>query len=312
MTNFSQRPSHQYPEARKLELLKASHLPAKETKSSRRPVWLWLNLLSLDAPLVAVLWLNLFATAARIHLRPSASLVLALVVWLIYIADRVFDSLRPDKAADLPARHRFYRAHRNAFLGLLLALFVLTCWECRNLDPRTLRDGFLLMLIVAGYFVAVHWARSSQRLRLPKEVVVGIVFGLGTFLPVWAHLHGMTAAMLITVVLFMLLCWLNAALIEHWEWVRLRWKRSQTPHGLTIKVGAHLLSIGSVIALASVVMMLSSTFRPERMVLLATALSALALAAIGFSRRLLSIHAIPVLADAALLTPGVVLLLLHR
>jgi hypothetical protein len=275
-------------------------------------MWLWPNLLSLDAPLVAVLWLNLFAIAARIHLPRSASLVLALVVWLIYIADRIFDTLRPDKRAELAARHRFYRAHRNAFLGLLLGLFLLTCWECRTLDPRTLRDGVLLMLIVAGYFVAVHWARSSRRLLLPKEAVVGIVFGMGTFLPVWAHLHGMTIAMLITVALFMLLCWLNAVLIEHWEWVRPRWKRSQTPHGSTIAIGAHLLIIGSAVAVAAAALMLSAPFRPERLVLLATALSALALAAIGFSRRLLSIQAIPVLADAALLTPGIVLLFLHR
>jgi hypothetical protein len=311
VTNFLQMPSHQYPVVRDVELVKPGHLPVQETKS-RRPVWLWLNLLSLDAPLVAVLWLNLFATAARIDLPWSVSLVLALVVWLIYIADRIFDTLRPDKRADLPPRHRFYRAHRNAFLGLLLGLFVLTCWECRTLDPRTLRDGVLLSFIVAGYFVAVHWARSSRRLCLPKEAVVGIVFGMGTFLPVWAHLHGMTVAMLVTVVLFMLLCWLNAVLIEHWEWVRLRWKRSQTPHGSTITVGAHLLAIGSAVAIAAVVMMLSAPFRPERLVLLAAALSAMALAAIGFSRRLLSIHAIPVLADAALLTPGVVLLFLHR
>ena len=57
-------------------------------------VWLWPNLLSLDAPVVALLWQILFARCfhARVELLPSILLVLA--VWLIYAADRTIDAWR--------------------------------------------------------------------------------------------------------------------------------------------------------------------------------------------------------------------------
>ena len=55
-------------------------------------LWLWPNLLSLDAPIVALLWQILFARCfhARVETLPSVLLVLA--VWLIYAADRTLDS----------------------------------------------------------------------------------------------------------------------------------------------------------------------------------------------------------------------------
>src|SRR5690348_15164620 len=38
--------------------------------SPPHPFWLWPNLLSLDAPLIAVLWLHLFALSGHIRLSP--------------------------------------------------------------------------------------------------------------------------------------------------------------------------------------------------------------------------------------------------
>ena len=57
-----------------------------------RSSWAWLHLLSLDAPLVAVLWQLLFTKALRVHLPPVVTLVTALAIWLIYVADRILDS----------------------------------------------------------------------------------------------------------------------------------------------------------------------------------------------------------------------------
>src|SRR5580693_4601800 len=85
-------------------------------------VWLWPNLLSLDAPIVALLWQILFARCfhARVGFLPSLLLVLA--VWLIYAADRTLDALRGvtwSGTAALP-RHEFYRRHWRALLPLWL------------------------------------------------------------------------------------------------------------------------------------------------------------------------------------------------
>jgi len=54
----------------------------------RKPLWLLPNLLSLDAPLVAIAWLYVFAQTWRLGYLPWESyLVLGLAVWAIYIAD---------------------------------------------------------------------------------------------------------------------------------------------------------------------------------------------------------------------------------
>src|SRR5271163_1595111 len=81
-------------------------------------VWLWPNLLSLDAPVVALLWQVLFARCfhARVEVLPSVLLVLA--VWLIYAADRTLDAWSGSGARP---RHEFYRRHWKILLPLWIA-----------------------------------------------------------------------------------------------------------------------------------------------------------------------------------------------
>ena len=54
--------------------------------------WLWPNLLSLDAPAVALLWQIFFARCFHAKLEPLPSVLLVLAVWLIYAADRTIDA----------------------------------------------------------------------------------------------------------------------------------------------------------------------------------------------------------------------------
>src|ERR1700744_1199150 len=59
---------------------RASDRRATQAGTSTRPGWLWPNLLSLDAPLIAVLWLHLFAAAGHIRIAPLVTVSLVLVV----------------------------------------------------------------------------------------------------------------------------------------------------------------------------------------------------------------------------------------
>jgi hypothetical protein len=278
--------------------------------SLQQPPWLWPNLLSLDAPLIAILWLHLFAASEHIEIASSVTLVLGLTVWIIYVADRIFDGLRVDGRSDQAARHRFHRTHRNVFLLVLIAALALIVWECLQLDACTLQFGTLLSLIVAVYFSAVHVAGS--RLRFPKEAVVALVFAIGTFFPMWIHVQRSTAAMAISLLLFILICWLNVVIIEYAEWAALERGRAKTPHGSTIAAGAHLPSIGIVTALSVAAISLIFPLRVEQPVMLAVLLSAIALAMLGSYWQRLSLNALRVLADAALLSPALIFLFAHR
>ena len=83
----------------------------------RKPFWLIPNLLSLDAPLVAVAWLYMFAKTWRVQYLPWVAYIsLGLMVWLIYVVDRLLDaSMGGSSSEKLEARHEFHREHRRAF-----------------------------------------------------------------------------------------------------------------------------------------------------------------------------------------------------
>src|ERR1700732_3396400 len=136
------------------------------------PFWLWPNLLSLDAPLVAVVWQALIARSFGIQLRPAASVILFLTVWAIYLADRLLDTRKPPAAAE-SLRHQFYRRYRTPALTLLAAVLIadviLTLiW----LRPAVFHNGLYAFGGVSLYFAMVHWTG----LKLPKELAVSLLF----------------------------------------------------------------------------------------------------------------------------------------
>lgn len=246
-------------------------------------IWLWPNLLSLDAPLVAVLWQILFVRCFHAPFDTATAVLFAGAVWLIYSADRMLDAWRG--AEDRP-RHEFCRRYWRALLPTWAIVFVLTgyCSWLALSRPLFVRGVYLLAAVMV-YFVAVHAAPARFR-RWPKEAMVGVLFALGTSLAAWNRLHG--AADIITVFLFSCLCWINCAAIEKWENRHRRWPVTMAAAG---------------VAIAAILLLHQG--RP----ILGSAESASALAFVFLDRRSLrwSGDALRVLADAALLSPIVFL-----
>jgi hypothetical protein len=275
--------------------------------------WAWLHLLSLDAPLVAVLWQLLFAKALRAHLAPVVTLIMALVIWLIYVADRILDSCRAEEDTAEAWRHRFYRAHRVAFLPAFFMVLLATGWMAyRDLGFRMWRDGLLLAAAVGGYFAVVHVLGGREQRWFPKEIAVAILFGIGTFMPVSVRVQQLHFRFLLPFLLFLLVLWMNTLLIEYSEWVTLRGRNADRPHESTILVGKHLAAFGVGVGVLALCAMASQWFPLARPILLAEGLSALGLGMLGWQWRRISSYAVRVTADAVLLTPLLLLTLLRR
>jgi hypothetical protein len=273
--------------------------------------WIWPTLLSIDAPVVAVLWLGLFARSLELRVPTDVMVVLALAVWLIYVADRILDSYREGDETPLALRHRFYRAHRRLFALPFFAILLLTAWmACTQLDHRILRNGFILALIVGAYFLVVHAAGAMARAWFPKELAVALLFAAGTCLPLWTWLRG--APELAALAGFVLVAWMNTVLIEYSEWMGMREGASQRPHSLTIAIGKHIVLFGVVVAALALGALAASGFSNLRSVLLAEAASALILCALGLRWRKISSYALRIAADVALCTPAVLLVVWRR
>lgn len=238
-------------------------------------VWLWPNLLSLDAPVVALLWQILFARCfhARINLLPSLLLVLA--VWLIYAADRTLDAWTG--SSERP-RHEFYRRNWKTLLPLWILVFAAgSALAWTRLTTELFYSGVALGAAVVLYFSLLHLGIFQKT----KEAAVAILFGLGATLSAWPNVR--TAADIEAIILFSCLCWINCVAIEHWE------GESKWP----------IAAAAGFVALAAVLLLFSS--RP--ILGGAVAASALCFVLLDCARRHFSRDALRVLADVALLSP---------
>jgi hypothetical protein len=183
----------------------------------RAPWWLWPNLLSLDAPIVAVLWQSFLAYRFAVPLRPAGSLVLGLTVWTIYLSDRLLDARKPASASE-PARHRFYRRHWKIMTTLLAIVSLADALlATRFLRPVVFDDGLIAIAGVLMYLAVVH---ASGRTLFPKEVATAFLFTAGTFLIVWATLP--RTVLLWPALAFFTLCLANLIAIKSWESRELR------------------------------------------------------------------------------------------
>jgi hypothetical protein len=242
--------------------------------------WLWPNLLSLDAPIVAVVWQALFVYSFRTKFDGLAAVLLFLSVWIIYVADRVVDALTQRNSEP---RHEFHRRHWRALLPVWIAALGCAAWLAWTRLPWALFvQGIAMLIIVAMYFGFTH---LSHR-RWPKELAVAILFAAGTSLAAWEHAR--TWIDFATVVLFAMLCWINCAAIEVWE-SRGPDKWDEWPVR------------ESAIAVGLIALIFLYNHRP--ILAGAETASAFAFVLLDRAKTKLSPNALRVLADVALLTP---------
>ncbi len=232
-------------------------------------------MLSLDAPIVAVLWQLLFARCFHAELTPVAAALLVLAVWLIYAADRVFDARGESK---LP-RHEFYRRNWRVVVPVWAAVLSIAGWLAwTQLSAALFERGLILLGAVAFYFVLVHFAPLRH---WPKEAVVAILFALGASLAAWGRVQ--SAVDVASILLFSGLCWINCIAIEKWE------------RGAHWPVGIAALCVAAIALFA--------LYRDRPILSAAEGASALAFVALDACRKKLSGDALRVLADVALLSP---------
>ena len=239
-------------------------------------VWLWPNLLSLDAPFVALLWQILFARCFHARVDPLPSILLVLAVWLIYAADRTLDAWTE---SSLLPRHQFYRRHWKTLLPLwILVLAAGSALAWMRLTPELFLSGLALGAAVVLYFALLHLGIFQKT----KEAAVAVLFALGATLSAWPNIR--SAVDVEAIVLFSCLCWINCVAIEHWE------GESKWP----------IAAAAGFVALAAVILLVFSS-RP--ILGGAVAASALAFVLLDRARQHFSRDAMRVLADVALLSP---------
>jgi hypothetical protein len=267
-------------------------MPSRSEEDSL-PLWLWPNLLSLDAPLVAVLWQGFLAYRFSLPLRPAGRLVLGLTVWAIYLLDRLLDARKPPPVHGEAARHRYYRRHSKLMASLLAIViaadvFIAMVW----LRPAVLRDGLIPLAGVLVYLATFHISGLSG--KIPKEIAAAVLFTAGTFLTAWSTIPCLSLAR--PAAAFFLLCLANIVAIEGWEWRELPGSASPAPHPCTRCLArTYLFWVPAAVIVCALL--------GHNQWYASIALSAAACAALFWLGRRLSLEARRALVDGVLLSP---------
>ncbi len=274
------------------------------------------HLASLDAPTVAVVWSLAFAWAGGVRLPLWVPLLLALVTWPVYVADRLLDALaglRNPAQHSLRERHRFHWRHRQALLPMAIAGACAAAGIILAFMPPVARarDSVLAAAALA-YFSGVHSGQNAWQfpLRWPrsfpsKEFLVGVLFTAGCVLPTW-HRPNAVAAPVSTIwtfwipaVFFAALAWLNCGCIKRWEGVDGVACRDDRSSRSPQTIALALAAIGLLLCLLA-----ATSAHPRSAALLAAgAVSVLLLALLDQSRARMTPLALRAAADLVLLTP---------
>ncbi|QQL45291.1 hypothetical protein [Sulfuriroseicoccus oceanibius] len=197
--------------------------------------WMAANYLNLDAPLVAIVWLALFAACRDVFVPFEAYKVLALAVWCVYTLDHLFDTKRKPSVEAMTGRHRFHRLWRIPLTGALaVAMVVGSNLALTQLPGQLVTGGLLVAGVVVLYLIHARAIAATNGAVLPKELLCGAIFAIGVSLPATVYAGTFTnigAAGLLApiiamvqilkepdVLFFAALCALNCIAIAVWEW----------------------------------------------------------------------------------------------
>ena len=298
----------------------ATTQPAIQSQTgTHTPLHLW-HLASLDAPTVAVTWTLAFASSFQVHLPLWLPITLALATWAAYIADRLLDAHRarvslagasdpcpliPDLCSLRP-RHHFHWKHRRLFIPLALfaGLAALTL-VLINMPPAARERNSVLAAAALAYFTSVHnpWRLPSPkfRLRLPKELLVALIFTLACAVPTLTRISSRIPTrrpeLLIPILAFIALAWLNCQAIETWE-------SATAAHNPIFPLAATLAASTALV----VTIFLAAHQASIAALLAAAATSAALLAVLDRHRHRITPTTLRAAADLVLLTPLVLLI----
>ena len=191
---------------------------------------------------MAALWTIFAAWCAGVQISALDPLAMFVAVWMLYAADRLLDARHlttsagpralsgdrgtvanaspdPPMPPELEERHFFHHRHRGRVLPLLVLTTIPLAFLLHRLATPVLRLYALLAVLLAGWLMLVHAQppNSPQSRRLPKELAVGLFFPAAVFIPTVARAPNLQLWLLPGALLFAGVCTLNCLFLYAWE-----------------------------------------------------------------------------------------------
>jgi 4-hydroxybenzoate polyprenyltransferase len=172
-------------------------------------VYRYVNLLSLDIVVGAVVSALFFARVLDVAIRPVGLLALGLTVWVIYTADHLRDAYTIGKSAST-LRHRFHQEHFRTLLIAAIAGVLVNVVIVFFIRKQVFVWGTVLAIGVGIYLIVQRY------LKFLKEICIAGLYTCGVLLPsITVTGDRLTTGHYLLIVQFMMVAWLNL-LIFSW------------------------------------------------------------------------------------------------
>lgn len=178
----------------------------------------YLNILSLDAPLVVLVWQDFFANMLEVELTYPNRLVFLLSVWLAYSADRILECVGAKSGRKLFKRHLFFYQNYKQFVFIwLIVLFISVLLTCLNFEQIEVLCCLGLLSVVLVNQVWSFYEPIYFLKLIPKSLRTAIILTLGCgILPVLLC-DGLQVEHFLLIFLITHLFWINCVLSKSWE-----------------------------------------------------------------------------------------------
>ncbi|MDB9741838.1 hypothetical protein OAB00_03175 [Akkermansiaceae bacterium] len=141
------------------------------------------NLLSLDAPLVAFLWMMMLVDHYKMSLWDyPITLVICASIWVVYVLDRTLDVWSGRRKVSETKRHAFAWKYKKILLPLAIIILVAVVYASLSIIPVAyFTAGMVLALLAAVYFLLIP--SQSEEVPYLKNLMAGLVFAMGIGIP---------------------------------------------------------------------------------------------------------------------------------
>jgi hypothetical protein len=163
----------------------------------------YINLLSIDVALGAVISSAFFGRILNVGVLPQGFLLLGIVVWLIYTADHLLDAWSMKETAT-SERHRFHQKHFIPILLIFLATGVLATGLIFLIRIQLITTGIFFGTFVIIYLIINRW------LKYFKELTGSLLYTGGVLLPAWSlDMLPLNQSQITLIVIFSLIVFTN-------------------------------------------------------------------------------------------------------
>lgn len=263
----------------------------------------WLTTLSLDAPLVAVVWQEFIAQSTGQSIGPVHRILVFACVWLGYSADRWFDAFRYKNVQSI--RHRFHQKYRRQYFTTWLCVLIAAIYLAfTELEPPVLTKGISLAAFSILVTVLIQKKVFGDRQNWPKSLLTAFLVTASSALFSMPPIEYSNAAETLLFIAPFGLFLSNCLLIHHWDKVF----DKQHNEGLDLQSG-HLRSRLITIAVFTQLSALLAWILLGSYIIVATSLSFLLMAILQKADKRIHSDARRPLADLALLSPIVLIFL---